>query len=173
MKEYEEKRQERLQDAKKRDPQQSETHRATTIYHGTQQQFGGRYKSFIDAPSYLRAKEHECYLPKKWLHTWNGHDKGVQRIQFFPKFGHLLLSGSHDGTVKIWDVLTHRKCLRTYMGHTKAVRDIQFTNDGRKFLSASFDKVIQLWDTETGKVIRSFTNRKTPFCVKFHPAEDK
>ena len=53
------------------------------------------------------------------------------------------------------------------------MRDICFTNDGRRFLSAGFDKLINLWDTETGKVIRSFTNRRTPFCVKFHPAEDK
>jgi pre-mRNA-processing factor 17 len=84
-----------------------------------------------------------------------------------------MLSASHDNTIKIWDVLTHRKCLRTYMGHSKAVKDICFSNDGRKFLSAGFDKVIQLWDTETGKVLKSFTNRKTPFCLKFHPADDK
>ena len=28
------------------------------------------------------------------------------------------------------------------MGHSKAVRDIAFTNDGRKFLSAGFDRVV-------------------------------
>jgi len=94
-------------------------------------------------------------------------------VRFFPKTGHLMLSASHDGTCKIWDVLTHRKCIRTYMGHSKAVRDVCFTNDGTKFLSAGYDRVVQLWDTETGKVIRSFTNRRTPFCVKFHPSDDK
>ena len=97
----------------------------------------------------------------------------MQRIEFFPKFGHLLMSASHDGTVKVWDVLTNRKCLRTYMGHYKAVRDISFSNDGRKFLSGGFDKRVHLWDTETGKIIRSFGNNKTPFVVKFHPSEDK
>lgn len=67
-----------------------------------------------------------------------------------------MLSASHDGTVKIWDVLTHRKCIRSYQGHTKAIKDVCFTSDGRRFLSAGFDRLIQLWDTETGKVIRSF-----------------
>ena len=130
-------------------------------------------KTFIEAPAYLRNKEHDCFIPKKWIHTWAGHDKGVQRIKFFPKFGHLLLSASHDGTCKIWDVMTHRKCIRTYMGHNKAVRDICFNNDGRKFLSAAFDKSINLWDTETGKIIRNYQNKKTPFCVKFHPGDDR
>ena len=84
-----------------------------------------------------------------------------------------MLSASHDGTCKIWDVSTNRKCLRTYMGHSRAIKDICFSNDGRKFLSAAYDRNIHLWDTETGKIIKTFSNKKTPFCIKFHPSEGK
>jgi pre-mRNA-processing factor 17 len=37
------------------------------------------------------------------------------------------------------------------MGHTKAIKDINFNNDGKQFLSASYDRQIKLWDTETGE----------------------
>jgi pre-mRNA-processing factor 17 len=59
------------------------------------------------------------------------------------------------------------------MGHSKAVRDISFNNDGSKFLTASYDRKIKLWDTETGKVVSSFSTGKIPYVVKFNPDEDK
>lgn len=37
------------------------------------------------------------------------------------------------------------------MGHHKAVKDVTFSNDGRRFLSCGYDRQMKLWDTETGK----------------------
>jgi WD40 repeat protein len=36
------------------------------------------------------------------------------------------------------------------MGHSKAVHDVTFNNDGGEFLSAAFDRQMKLWDSETG-----------------------
>ncbi|KNA13557.1 hypothetical protein SOVF_115590 [Spinacia oleracea] len=78
-----------------------------------------------------------------------------------------------DTEVKIWDVYGSGKCMRTYMGHSKAVRDICFSNDGTKFLSAGYDKNIKYWDTETGQVISTFSTGKLPYVVKLNPDDDK
>uniref|UniRef100_A0A672KFC3 Pre-mRNA-processing factor 17 n=1 Tax=Sinocyclocheilus grahami TaxID=75366 RepID=A0A672KFC3_SINGR len=115
----------------------------------------------------------KCYLPKKQLHVWTGHTKGVSAIRLFPVSAHLLLSCSMDCKIKLWEVYNDRRCVRTFIGHSKAVRDVCFNNSGTRFLSAAYDRYLKLWDSETGQCIARFTNRKVPYCVKFNPDEDK
>ncbi|XP_047243216.1 pre-mRNA-processing factor 17 [Girardinichthys multiradiatus] len=115
----------------------------------------------------------KCYLPKKQIHVWSGHTKGVSAIRLYPSSGHLLLSCSMDCKIKLWEVYGERRCLRTFIGHSKAVRDICFNNSGTQFLSAAYDRYLKLWDSETGQCISRFTNRKVPYCVKFNPDEEK
>ncbi|KRZ35659.1 Pre-mRNA-processing factor 17 [Trichinella pseudospiralis] len=114
-----------------------------------------------------------CYIPKKLIHTWTGHKKGVQVIRWFPSSAHMLLSGSLDCRIKLWEVYRGRRCIRTYMGHRMAVRDLSFNNSGTQFLSTSYDRTIKLWDTETGQCKERFTPGKVAYCVKFNPDDDK
>jgi hypothetical protein len=119
----------------------------------------------------LEMDHHKCYVPKKCVHRFTGHNKGVQRIRLFPNTGHLLLSAGLDGKCKVWSI-PDRTIMRTYEGHRAAVRDVQFNHDGSKFVSASFDRYLRLWDTESGNVLQSFCNKKVPYCVEFYPRDD-
>jgi pre-mRNA-processing factor 17 len=56
--------------------------------------------------------EQECFIPKKLIHTWDGHAKGVSSIKFFPKSAHLLLSGGMDNQVKVCIILAEKKLRR-------------------------------------------------------------
>jgi pre-mRNA-processing factor 17 len=134
-------------------------------------------RSFVTPPSDLKPissyRETRCFLPKHWVHTYSGHTKGVTCIEFFPKYGHLLLSTGMDGIAKIWDVNSHRKCVRSYKGHTKAIRMGSFREDGLTFATASYDKLVRLWDTETGKVLATFEHNATPYVVRINPTESR
>ena len=136
-------------------------------------------RSFLHIPQdvdrNLRSTEPpgKCFIPKKCIHTYKGHTKGIQKMQLFPVSGHLFLTCSMDSKVKLWEFYKERRCVRTYGGHAQGVRDISFDCDGTQFLSASFDRFIKLWDTETGQVKAKFTNKKIPYCVVFNPDEDK
>lgn len=133
-------------------------------------------RSFLQAPRdldgvnlYGELHPDGCRVPRTCTHTFRGHNKPVTAIRYFPATAHLVLSSSLDGKVKIWELYKERRCIMTYMGHKQGVRDIAFNNDGSQFVSASYDKYMKLWDTETGKCIQRFTNNKMAYCVKFNP----
>ncbi|KIJ38951.1 hypothetical protein M422DRAFT_231020 [Sphaerobolus stellatus SS14] len=150
----------------------------TSTFHGKQMtDYQGRtymHPPLAEAPSLLEEPgSQETFIPKSCIHTWTGHTQGVSSIRLFPQTGHLLLSGSMDTKIKLWDVYTHGNCLRTFVGHGKAVKDVTFSNDGKRFLSCGYDRQMKLWDTETGQCIKRFSNGKIPYVIKFHPDDDK
>ncbi|KAA1468487.1 pre-mRNA splicing factor [Dentipellis sp. KUC8613] len=163
---------------KKAKPKRGAYGQETSVFHGkSMTDYQGRtymYPPIGEAPQLqAEAGSQDCFIPKTCIHTWTGHTKGVQVIRLFPETGHLLLSGSMDTKIKLWDVYTHGNCLRTFHGHVKAVKDVTFSNDGRKFLSCAYDRQMKLWDTETGQCLQRFSNGKIPYVVRFHPDEDK
>eukprot|EP01095_Lingulamoeba_sp_RSL-Kostka_P006259 TRINITY_DN1959_c0_g6_i1.p1 TRINITY_DN1959_c0_g6~~TRINITY_DN1959_c0_g6_i1.p1 ORF type:complete len:572 (+),score=217.27 TRINITY_DN1959_c0_g6_i1:192-1907(+) len=142
-----------------------------SIFHGKEEKdYLGR--TYMHCPSYIKPDvPNKCYIPKKRIHTWKGHTKGVNVIRLIPDTCHLLLSGGLDGKIKLWDVYTNRRVLRTFIGHDIGVKDLCFAPDGRTFLSASLDRSVKLWDAETGTCIQKFKNGKTPYCVKYYPED--
>lgn len=67
----------------------------------------------------------------------------------------------------------NRRCVRTFNGHKMAVKDVDFNQNGDKFVSTSYDRYIKLWDTETGECVGRYTSNKVGYCVKFNPDDDK
>ncbi|KAJ2830179.1 hypothetical protein FBU31_002539, partial [Coemansia sp. 'formosensis'] len=129
-----------------------------TTFHGqSERDYQGR--TYMHVPTELRQAEMPtCFAPKRMVKEWrNAHAGGVSAIRFIPDSGHLLLSSGMDGQVKIFDTHSSLALLRTYTGHSKAVRDINFAPDGTSFLSSSYDTYTKLWDVETGQCRQKFS----------------
>ena len=53
-------------------------------------------------------------------------------------------------------------------GHTALVYSVAFSPDGKQLATAGFDNVVKIWDTTTGKELRTLTGHTGPvYCVVY------
>jgi WD40 repeat protein len=83
-----------------------------------------------------------------------GHTGAVNGVAFAPD-GKRVLSGSADGTARLWDAETGRQ-LQVFTGHAAGIVGVAFSPDGRRVATASDDRSVRLWDAETGKELARF-----------------
>lgn len=89
------------------------------------------------------------------LHSFTGHSHIVRSLAVSAD-GKILISGSRDKTIKIWQLETG-ELIRTLTGHTEGVFAIALSPDGQIIASGSADKTIKLWHVETGELLATFT----------------
>ncbi|KAG8201703.1 hypothetical protein JTE90_012767 [Oedothorax gibbosus] len=77
----------------------------------------------------------------------------------FRKDGKLLVAGSEDGFLRLFEVEGHRQ-LRVFKGHKAATHRCRFTSDGIHLLSFSDDKTVGLWDIPTETRLMTYDEHK-------------
>ena len=81
-----------------------------------------------------------------------GHESAVNCIAFSGSVGEeeILLSGSVDGTVKIWQLSSRRASTRS-AAHTNSITSVlpSPSSGGRQLVTASRDECMKIWNTET------------------------
>jgi len=55
------------------------------------------------------------------------------------------VSGSTDGTVRVWDAISGYQSLRALRGHDGEVMSVAFCPDGKRIVSGSQDATIRVW----------------------------
>jgi WD40 repeat protein len=86
-----------------------------------------------------------------------GHAAGVRDLTFSPD-GTLLLSGSVDGTARLWEVATGVE-LRRYNRRPFTVHGVAFAPDGRTVLVAATDGLAQRYDVDYQATVRYVCGR--------------
>jgi WD40 repeat protein len=79
--------------------------------------------------------------------------------------GRAVLSGSIDGTVRVWEVSGRE--VRVYAGHERAgfggwVTNLAVAGDGRAVASGDVGRHVRVWDRASGKELRHFRPRPAP-----------
>ena len=107
-------------------------------------------------------------LDVKELKILQGHSADVFGLAFSPD-NKRIVSGSHDNTVKIWDIESG-ECIKTLTGHKHLTYSVAFSPDGKMVASGSFDKTVKLWNAETGEEIRTLQGHQGQIrVVAFSP----
>ncbi|MBN1564495.1 MAG: protein kinase [Anaerolineae bacterium] len=90
------------------------------------------------------------------VRVFEGHDAAV-RSGVFSTDGALILSGSRDNTLKLWDAATGEE-LHTFTGHEDWVNRVDLSPDGTLAISGSADATVRLWDVATGDELDVFND---------------
>ncbi len=124
-----------------------------------------------------------CNDNRTWI--WNAEtgaviqteeQKGAWKVSFFPdgKRFAVASSSSSNPIVKIYETATAKEIL-TLKGHTKRVRALDVSPDGKTIATGSQDGNIIIWNAETGAELKRFSSEKpTEFQdVQFSKHGDK
>jgi len=126
---------------------------------------GSRDKSLL-VWNITRESEQSYGVPRRSL---KGHSHFIQDL-VISFDGQFALSGSWDGTLRLWD-LNYGTTTRRFVGHSKDVLSVAFSADNRQIVSGSRDKTIKLWNTlgECKYTIEDQGHSDWVSCVRFSP----
>jgi COMPASS component SWD3 len=102
--------------------------------------------------------------------TCEGHEAVVSAIRY-REDGNLIATSSADCTARVWTAgkTGPGELRQTLSGHDCGISDVCWHPNQAYVATASDDKMLGLWDLESGKRIRSFQGHTHfVFCCKFH-----
>jgi guanine nucleotide-binding protein G(I)/G(S)/G(T) subunit beta-1 len=79
--------------------------------------------------------------------------------------GQVFATGSCDASIKLWDVRTGTKSIRTFIGHTSDVNSLSFFPDGNAIISGSDDSTCRLFDIRSYAVLSSYGESEQQYGV--------
>ena len=91
---------------------------------------------------------------------FEGHNSCINYVTFSPD-GKLIVSGSSDCTIQVWNIENSEAASLLFEGHEAEVLSIAVSPNGRYIASRAMDDTIRLWDIATRTSILKWIAKKT------------
>ena len=96
------------------------------------------------------------------------HDASIWRLAYLPD-GRRVVTGSRDGTVKVWNLENGRQ-EGTTMGHESKICGLAVTQDGTNIISGDANHwKIKVWNTESHELVKEWTHTQSNPIVAISP----
>ena len=108
---------------------------------------------------------------------FRGHTRRVSSVSFSPD-GSLIVSGSSDYTVRVWDASSGECVVLGSLwggsgpleGHTSGVNSVSFSPDGSLIVSGAGDNTVRVWDLSSGGLLKTLEGHRSDVrSVSFSP----
>lgn len=107
-------------------------------------------------------------IENKSLATIVAHKNWVRACHMLPDSS-VLLSGSDDTTIKLWDSATCKEMAKL-SDHTGMINSVRFHPDGSCIASGATDKTIKIWDARSQRLLQHYdAHAKAVNSINFHP----
>ena len=109
------------------------------------------------------------------------HARQVHKLAFNPHQGALLISGSQDGTVRMWDLRALQGdrsvrvtgSIKRFFGNSEGIRDVRWSpTDAVEFAAGTDSGVVQRWDfrKESAPLLKLNAHDKACHSIDWHPS---
>jgi WD40 repeat protein len=113
--------------------------------------------------------ESGAQIGKEWRDE--GDEARIVQLALSPN-GRTIVSGSSDGTVRLWNVEMEKVVLK-WKGHSDGVESMCWSPDGERVVSGSLDGTARVWDAKTGEPVQGLklikTGHEHVFAVSYSP----
>jgi WD40 repeat protein/serine/threonine protein kinase len=141
------------------------------VQHAWEQNNMGLFRQLLEETATYPDRGFEWYYRQRQAHletrTFHGHSERIGSVAFSPD-GRWIVTGSTDGTAKVWEVNSGKKLITLH--YAAGASAVAFSPNGQRIITPGWNGTAKIWEAASGKELLSIQgHRPRILSVAFSP----